>query len=150
MRPLASGLIGATALTAIHETGRRLIPDPPRMDVVGARAVVELCRLSGCEAPTGRRLYGVTMAGDVISNGIYYAAITGRTRAAIWTKAVVLGLAAGIGAVRLPEPLGLGEPPNNRRGRTRLLTITWYLAGALVAAAAATPRRTTAGLKAAA
>jgi hypothetical protein len=150
MHPLASGLIGATALTAIHETARRVIPDPPRMDVVGSRAIVELCRLAGCEPPRGGRLYAVTMAGDVISNGIYYAAITGRTRTAIWTKAVVLGLAAGIGAVRLPQPLGLGEPPNNHNGRTRLLTITWYLAGALVAAAAASPRCTSAGRRAAA
>jgi hypothetical protein len=139
MNRLASGLIGAVALTAIHETARRIIPEPPRMDVVGGRAVEQLYRLAGCQPPDARRLYGITMAGDVISNALYYSAIAGGSRGAIWGKGVALGLAAGVGAVALPERLGLGTPPHNERVRTRILTVAWYMAGAMIAAAVASP-----------
>lgn len=137
MHALASGLAGATALTAVHEIARQIIPDAPRMDVVGMRGIARLCRLAGREPPDTDQLYGITMAGDVISNGIYYAAVPGNSRAATWMRAVTLGLAAGIGAVLLPEPLGLGKPPHVERTRTQVLTVAWYLTGALVAAAVA-------------
>ncbi|MBA3888171.1 MAG: hypothetical protein H0X67_20965 [Acidobacteria bacterium] len=137
MHPLASGFIGATALTALHETARRIIAEPPRMDIVGMRAIEKLCDVAGCQPPTSGQLYGITMAGDVISNGIYYAAVGRGSRAAVWTRGAALGLAAGIGAVVLPERLGLGKPPHHERIRTRVLTVAWYVTGALVAAAAA-------------
>jgi hypothetical protein len=136
MHALASGFIGAAALTAVHQAGRRYIDDAPRMDVVGMRAFDRLFRLAGAEPPQGERLYALTMAGDLVSNGLYYSAIGGGGSGAVWPRAVTLGLAAGLGAVALPEPLGLGKPPHFDRVRTRLLTVAWYLSGALVAAAA--------------
>lgn len=142
MNALASGFVGAAALTAVHQVGRRVIPDPPRMDIVGMRALERLLRFAGIEAPEPPRLYNLTMAGDLLSNGVYYSAV-GRGDEA-WPRAVLLGLAAGIGAVALPEPLGLGKPPHVERLRTKLLTVAWYLTGALVAAAVArggAPRR---------
>jgi hypothetical protein len=135
MHPLASGFIGAAALTGIHQAGRQLIDAPPRMDVVGMRALTRLYEACGCEPPSADRLYRMTMAGDLVSNGIYYAGVRGRG-AALWGRALALGLAAGVGAVTLPEPLGLGTPPNNEHLRTRLLTVGWYVAGALAAALA--------------
>ena len=36
-------------------------------------------------------------------------------------------LAAGLGAVALPGPLGLGEGPSRRTRATEALTIAWYL-----------------------
>jgi hypothetical protein len=137
MHALASGFVGAAALTAIHETARQMIDAPPRMDVVGMRGLERLYRFAGAEPPGTDVLYRQTMAGDLMSNGVYYAAIPGGSARAVWTKAVALGLAAGVGAILLPRPLGLGEPPNNERTRTRVLTVAWYLAGALVTAAVA-------------
>lgn len=137
MHALASGLAGATALTTLHEIARQVIHDAPRMDVVGMRGVARLCQLGGFEPPKPHQLYTLTMVGDVLSNGIYYAAVPGDSRTATWMRAVTLGLAAGIGAVLLPEPLGLGKPPHAERTRTRVLTVAWYLTGALVAAAMA-------------
>ena len=137
MHALAGGATGALALTAIHESARHLIADPPRMDVVGMRAVAAGFRYAGRTPPHPTRLFAITMAGDLLSNATYYTAIAAGRDPAVWTRAVVLGLAAGIGAVVLPEPLGLGTPPHAERRRTRVLTVTWYLAGALAAAAAA-------------
>src|SRR5690606_25116376 len=75
MHPLASGLAGAVVLTAIHEAARRVISDAPRMDVVGMRAVSRLYGLSGRQPPSVARLYRITLAGDLIANGLYYSAV---------------------------------------------------------------------------
>ncbi|HSK08430.1 MAG TPA: hypothetical protein VK911_02550 [Vicinamibacterales bacterium] len=141
MHALSNGLVGAAALTAVHQAARRYVPDAPRMDVVGMRAFARLFRLAGVDPPGGERLYALTMAGDLLSNGIYYSAVGSSGSKAVWPRAVALGLAAGVGAVVLPEPLGLGKPPHIERPRTRLLTVALYLTGALVAAAAASRGR---------
>ena len=140
MHALSSGLAGALVLTAAHETLRRFLPDAPRMDIVGARALSGAMRSAGHEPPQAERLYAATMAGDVISNAVYYSAISNGGRRGLWGRAAVLGLAAGLGAVYLPRPLGLGDPPHSEHLRNRLLTVALYLAGAFAAAAAA--RRT--------
>jgi hypothetical protein len=137
MHALANGLVGAAVLTAIHQAARRYIPDAPRMDIVGMRAFTQLFRIAGVEPPERQRLYALTMAGDLLSNGIYYSAVGSSGSRGVWPRAVALGLAAGVGAVVLPEPLGLGKPPHIERARTKLLTVALYLTGALVAAAAA-------------
>lgn len=106
------------------------------MDVVGMRAVSRLCELCGCEAPDAGRLFGVTLAGDLLSNALYYSAAASTAGRTTWTRATALGIAAGLGAVLLPGPLGLGKPPHNENVRTRVLTVAYYLAGALVVAGA--------------
>ncbi len=39
LKELGSGLAGALALTAVHETARQVIPHAPRMDVIGRRGI---------------------------------------------------------------------------------------------------------------
>jgi hypothetical protein len=58
-----------------------------------------------------------------------------------------LGLAAGVGAVALPERMGLGSAPSARTNETKAMTVAWYLAGGLAAGLAYSllakrPRRT--------
>ncbi|MDQ5836364.1 MAG: hypothetical protein M3379_06230, partial [Acidobacteriota bacterium] len=48
----------------------------------------------------------------------------------------LLGLAAGLAAVYLPEPLGLGRQPTEDSPQTQLMTVAWYLLGGLAAGAA--------------
>jgi hypothetical protein len=62
----------------------------------------------------------------------------------VWPRAVALGLAAGIGALVLPRRLGLGDPPRSFRPANQVMTVAWYLLGALATAAAAKPLRTAA------
>jgi hypothetical protein len=138
---LASGAAGAVALTAIHEVGRRQLPYAPRMDVLGMRALRRLAPGFEHERPRSARLRKWALAGDLVANAIYYAAVPARTRAATWTRAAALGLGAGAGALILPQPMGLGDPPNSERTATRAMTVAWYVAGALVAAVAANAMR---------
>ncbi|MCC3153602.1 hypothetical protein Q3A66_12725 [Hymenobacter sp. BT770] len=133
---LAAGLAGATALTALHETARRLRPqDAPRMDVLGMRGLRKLLRKADAPQPDEDTLFNWTMAGDILSNSLYYS-LVGSGRHAL-RRGLVLGVAAGAGGVLLPGPLGLGNGPSNRTTQTQLMTVAWYTVGGLVAGAVA-------------
>lgn len=138
MRPtisLGSGLAGAAATTLIHETVRRIVPNAPRMDLLGMMALSKMLKNSDKPVPGKSKLYGWTMAGDIVSNSLYYSlAGIGKKKGAI-LRGGLLGLAAGVGAVLLPKPLGLNEEYSNRTNATKLMTIGLYLAGGLVTAA---------------
>jgi hypothetical protein len=138
---LASGAAGAAALTLLHEVGRRRVPYAPRMDVLGMRALRRLVPALKHERPRSARLHRWALAGDLVANAAYYAAVRGRSRASTWTRAAALGLGAGAGALLLPEPLGLGQAPDADKNANRAMTVAWYVAGALVAAAASNGMR---------
>ena len=130
-----AGLAGACTVTLIHETMRRLDPDAPRMDVLGMRAIAKMMRAADTTPPEEDTLFGMTLAGDIVSNAAYYS-LTGSGKNA-WLRGGLLGLAAGVGGVVLPGPLGLGTAPSNRTTKTQVMTVAWYLLGGLAAAAVA-------------
>lgn len=129
---LISGAAGAVALTAVHQAARAITDNAPRMDVVGMRALARGANATGTEAPrTHAGLYGATLAGDLIANSVYYSFAT------TYTRGTVLGLLAGIGALVLPERMGLGVPPKSELLSNQVMTVAWYLIGGLAAAATA-------------
>ncbi len=89
------------------------------------------------ERPRSSRLRRWALAGDLIANALYYAAVPGRTTSETWGRAAALGLSAGTGALLLPSAIGLGEAPDAERRANQAMTVAWYVAGALVAAAVA-------------
>jgi hypothetical protein len=134
-KALGAGLAGATVLTLVHETARRINPDAPRMDLLGMRAIAKLMQNAGETPPERHALHNLAMAGDMISNTLYYSLIGAGKKKSVWTRGTLLGLGAGIGGVVLPGPLGLGEQPSGRTDQTKAMTIAWYLIGGLTAAA---------------
>ncbi|WP_303312438.1 hypothetical protein [Hymenobacter sp. BT730] len=132
---LGSGLVGALVLNTLHETVRHLRPaDAPRMDILGERALRKLLYKADAPQPDKKTAYRLTLSGDVLSNGLYYSLVG--TGPHVWWRGAALGLAAGVGGVLLPGPLGLGEAPSNRTPQTQVMTIAWYLIGGLATAAA--------------
>jgi hypothetical protein len=134
LKALGSGLVGAFALTLIHETARRYIDDAPRMDVVGMRAIGRTMRAVDVDPPP--MLHEAALVGEMLSNSAYYALVGAGGREAALRNGALLGLAAGLGAVFLPERLGLGRQPTENTPSTELMTVAWYLAGGLAAGAA--------------
>ena len=137
LKALGSGVAGALALTAVHETARRTIPRAPRMDVIGRRAIAKPMRAMGATPPAGQRLQNAALAGDLVSNSLFYSLVglgSGRGKD-VWKRGLLLGLAAGVGAAVLPPLLGLGRQPGHRGLLTHLLTIVWYTVGGVTAAA---------------
>ena len=136
LRSLASGAIGALALTALNEGARRRVPHAPRMDVIGMRALSAAVRALGGRPPRGRTLFRETMGADLLSNTIYYGLVGAGARQTRLSRGILLGAAAGLGAVLLPPLLGLGHSPGSRRPATPLMTVAWYTAGGVAAALA--------------
>jgi hypothetical protein len=140
MRPLnglVSGLVGATTLTLVHELARRVLPDAPRVDLLGMRAIAAALRGGGVAPPPSERLYWWALAGDLASNSLYYSlAAIGTPEHAVW-RGGLLGLGAGIATVAVPPIVGLGHRPQARTAQTALLTVHWYLLGGLAAGATA-------------
>lgn len=134
LKALGSGLVGACALTLVHEAARRYIDDAPRMDVVGMRALARGLRAVDIDPPVP--LHEAALVGDIVSNSLYYGLVgLGEPEDGVRNGAL-LGLAAGVAAVYLPEPLGLGRQPAKNSTETNLLTVAWYLLGGLAAGAA--------------
>jgi hypothetical protein len=134
-RALAGGIAGALVLTGLHESARGLLKHPPRMDVIGERALTQSLKAVGRGAPRGRRLYRATLAGELLSNSLYYSIVGAAAPSRLLRTGLGVGLIAGIGAVLLPPRLGLGHPPGEKAPLTPLLTIAWYTAGGLASAA---------------
>lgn len=132
---VAAGLTGAVTVTLLNEGVRRRLPHAPRMEVIGERALAGSLDAVGVTPPRGAALYRWTLLGDLVSNSVYYALVGAGSPGGTWVRGGALGLAAGLGAVFLPRPLGLGRQPGERAPLTPVLTAAWYLAGGLTAGA---------------
>ncbi len=133
----AGGLIGAVALTALHETLRKqaATTKAPRLDLLGMQAIQKIISETGNRRIRRKPLRRWAMAGDVLSNTLYYSWIYSPSPKKNWQKGLVLGTAAGLGAVLLPKPLHLNSKATRRTSQTQILTVGLYLTGALTAAA---------------
>lgn len=132
---LGGGLAGAAAVTLIHETVKRIVPESPRLDVLGMNAISKGMHAAGLKRPAQKALFNWALAGDLISNSIYYSLAGIVQEKNPWARSTALGLAAGIAAVALPERIGLNDKYSNKSTSTKLMTIGLYVAGALVTTA---------------
>lgn len=132
---IVAGAAGATVLTLVHEAGRHSVDDAPRMDVLGMRAMAAMQRRAGIAVDDRDTLRRQTLAADLVANSAYYALVGAGSREGIWARGLALGLLAGVGALVLPRPLGLGAPPSVESRRNQAMTIAYYTLGGLVAAA---------------
>ncbi len=135
LQSLLAGFAGAVALNILHESARQLDPDAPRIDLLGKQALSKSMYKLNLDAPRGNNLYLATLAGDVISNGLYYSAIGLGDKKNIYLKGAVAGLTAGLGAINIPDKIGLDDTPVTKTDKTKILTVAWYVIGGLVTAA---------------
>lgn len=132
---LIAGLAGALALTTVHQLGQHWVDVAPRMDVVGMRALAGMRERAGMGVPDRETLYRQTLAGDIASNALYYSLVGVGGRDGRWWRGAALGAMAGVGALLLPRPLGLGDPPHSESHTNQVLTVAWYTVGGLATAA---------------
>ena len=132
VKNLIAGAAGAIALNVLHETLKKESNDVPRVDLLGEDAVQKVLKYFGSSVPDKASLYKTTLAGDLISNTLYYSLIGAGNQKYLWPKAVFLGLTAGIGAVKLPEPMGLDPEPVTKTDQVKVLTVGYYIFGAIV------------------
>ena len=130
---LAGGLAGAISVTILHELIRKIDPSAPRLDRLGEQATARLMKKAGHQPPEGRSLHTSALVGDIIGNTLYYSLAGTRIKKAMSTGGI-LGLGAGIGALKLPAKLGLNGSHTNLTNKRRWMTIGLYVAGGLIAA----------------
>ena len=134
LNALLGGLAGACAITVLHQVIKNKDDEAPRMDLLGMESLTKLMDKAGIQKPEEEKMYYITMAGDIISNTIYYS-LTGLNDKKTWLKGPGLGLAAGLGAVFLPKPMGLNPKHSNHTPQTQLLSVLYYFTGGVVSAA---------------
>lgn len=132
-RALIAGLAGSAVLTAVHEITRRVNPNAPRMDLLGMQAITRVLHGLHMPVPNRDKLFGYTLAGDVVSNALYYSLAGVSSKKNVVKNATILGLTAGIGAVNLPKEMGLNDAPSNKTRQTQLMTVLLYTIGGLAA-----------------
>lgn len=137
-----AGAVGALTTTLLHEITRRLLSDAPRVDLLGMQALARGLQAAGLPTPGGRPLYALTLAGDLVSNTAYFALVGVGSRGKAPLVGLALGVAGGVGAVYLPQYLGLNAQLTTRTGRTGLLTVALYTAGGLATGLTARGRST--------
>lgn len=125
-KKILAGLGGAIALNLLHEIVRHNFDNVPEVNKVGEEALNKSLETVDMKITDKDQLYAATLAGDVISNGIYYAAT------ATSGFNLVSGVAAGVGAVMLPEKMGLDDSPVAATTQKKVMTVGYYLFGAVV------------------
>ncbi|MDQ1096447.1 MULTISPECIES: hypothetical protein [Chryseobacterium] len=125
-KKILAGLGGAIALNLLHETIRKNFNNVPEVNKVGEEALNKALDKADMKITNHDQLYAATLAGDVISNGIYYA-----TTATSGFN-IASGLLAGIGAVALPKKMGLDDTPVAETTEKKVMTVAYYLFGAVV------------------
>jgi hypothetical protein len=134
LKNFAGGLAGAIALNILHETAKSYLHDAPRIDLVGEEAVKKIAEATKIDPPKGDNLYLTTLAGDILSNAVYYSFIGAGKRKNLLLRGAGSGLVAGLGALTLTKPIGLSDAPVTRTDTTKALTVAWYVFGGLVTA----------------
>ena len=136
LKALASGLFGAVVLNLVHETVRQFSDRAPRVDLLGQQAIAETYEYFGAEPPAKNELYAMALAGDLTSNAAYYSLVAaGGAKNAVLTGAI-LGAAAGVGAVYLPDKIGLRSRYAAKTPQRAAMTFAYYTLGGVAAGVA--------------
>jgi hypothetical protein len=127
------GLAGAATLTVLNETVKKFDKDAPRLDLLGMNAVAKLMK-GPKGVPLAEKVKPVSLAGDMISNALYYGMANAGSKGNTYLKGAFLGLSAGLGAIAMAKPLN-AEQSTNKTSKTQAMTVAYYIIGGLVAAA---------------
>jgi hypothetical protein len=136
-KALIGGFVGAATVTLLNESMRRMSGITPRLDKLGEEATAKAIESVGGTPPTGDRLYATSLAADLLSNTLYYSTAAANKDHALFCGAG-LGVLAGLGAVYLPEQMGLDPLPTAETDAKKWITIGTYTLGGLIAGAVIT------------
>jgi hypothetical protein len=127
------GLAGAAALTVLNQTVKNFDKNAPRLDLLGMNAVAKVMK-GPKGVPLTDKVKPVSLAGDMISNALYFGMANSNSKGNTLLKGAFLGLGAGLGAVAMAKPMNAAET-TNKTPQTQAMTIAYYIVGGLVAAA---------------
>ena len=124
-KKILAGLGGAIALNILHETIRKNFDNVPHINEIGEEALIKLTDHTPINITGEDELYVATLVGDIVSNGFYYATTATNHN-------IASGLLAGVGAISLPNKMGLNDDPVASNYKKKAMTVGYYLFGAIV------------------
>ena len=128
------GLAGAAALTVLNEGVKKFDKNAPELDLLGMNSVAKVIK-GPKGVPLNEKIKPATVAGDLISNALYFGMANGKNKQDTLIRGALLGLGAGLGAIAMAKPLGVEEKTAMNPNKTKALTVAWYIVGGLIAAA---------------
>lgn len=123
---LIAGFAGAIALNMLHEFMKKNFDEAPEFNEIGEEAIDKSLGKINLKVKDHDKLDNATTAGDILTNGLYFAFTPFKMNS-------VIGALGGLGAIVLPKKLGLDNTPIAGTDRKRMMTVGYYVAGALVA-----------------
>jgi hypothetical protein len=129
---LIGGLAGALGVTIAHELVKKWVPDAPRLDLLGEQGAAKVVESATGERPKQKDMYVPALAADLVANALYYGFAAANTKHPIRT-AGVLGVTAGLGAIKLPSKLGLKDEYTSGTLQKKLITVGLYTLGGIIA-----------------
>ena len=121
-----AGLGGAIALNILHKIVKDNFRDVPNFDQVEEQAIDKSLGKVNLQVKDHDKLYNATVAGDIVTNALYYTFTPFKMNS-------VIGALGGLGAMVLPKKLGLDNRPIAGTDRKKMITVGYYIFGALVA-----------------
>ncbi len=132
---MISGLVGATALTLVHQTMKKAMPGTaPHIDRFGRKIIARGMDKAGLPVPAKDNLQTMSLASDIVFNAASYSMI-GLARRLPFLGGGVGGAIMGLGTLLLPNILGFGHRDRGTRPTTKAMTLAYYVIGGLAAAA---------------
>lgn len=125
LKKMLAGLGGAIALNILHEIIRKNCNNVPHINELGEEALQKATGGTSLEISDPNKLYAATLAGDIVSNAIYYGTTATNHN-------FTSGLAAGLGVIVLPKKMGLDDSPVAENNKKKIMTVGYYLFGAIV------------------
>ena len=132
IKNIIAGFAGSLALTALNEGLKKSGYDVPRVDLLGEEALNKGLSHFDAEIKSEDALFNTTLVSDLVSNAVYYSLIGSGDKKNILSKTLGLGLLAGVGAITVPKHVGLNPQPVTKNQQVKLLTVGYYLFGAIV------------------
>lgn len=121
-----AGIGGAVALNMLHGVVKRNFDDVPDFNEVEEEAIDKSLGKMNLQVRDHDRLYNATTTGDILTNAAYYAFTP-------FKMSSVIGALGGLGAIVLPKKLGLDNTPIAGTDKKKMITVGYYVFGALVA-----------------
>jgi hypothetical protein len=132
---LGGGLVGACILTLLHEGLKKVDHTTSSTEALGMNALSKILKGFNDATPAkGQELFDLTPAGEILSNTLYFSIAGVGSKKNIMLRSALLGLTAGLGTLVLPQYLGVDE--DGRSNKQKILTVSRYLLGSLLTAAA--------------
>lgn len=129
------GLAGACALTLLNQGASKFSKNVPRLDLLGMNVASKVMKgVTGGSMPASK-LFPATLAGDLLSNTLYFGMARSDSPRVTLFRGALLGLGAGLSAVNFPHAFGVNGDHTNRTVGTKAMTVAWYVIGGLAAAA---------------